>query len=107
VLGDRGYHKANRTLEHFGRKGGRSMITPTKKPGAELTKAQKAFNRMLSAVRAVVEHPFRVINRQFGFVEIRYRGLTKNAKQIETLFALANLWLARKRLLPLLSEVRP
>ena len=62
---------------------------------------------MLSAVRAVVEHPFRVIKRQFGFVKVRYRGLAKNAKQIETLFALANLWLARKRLLPLLGELRP
>jgi len=108
VFGDRGYHKANRSLEHFEKEGERSVITPSKKPkGAELTKSQKAFNRMLSAVRAVVEHPFRVIKRQFGFVKVRYRGLAKNAKQIETLFALANLWLARKRLLPLLGEVRP
>ena len=84
------------------------MLTPTKKPaGGELTEAQKAFNRMLSAVRAIVEHPFRVVKRQFGFVKVRYRGLAKNTGQIVTLFALANLWLARKRLLPLLGEVRP
>lgn len=35
------------------------------------------------------------------------RGLAKNTWQIVTLFALANLWMARKRLLPLLGEVRP
>jgi len=31
----------------------------------------------------------------------------QNTGQIVTLFALANLWLARKRLLPLMGEVRP
>ena len=74
--------------------------------GGKLSDEQKAFNRMLSAVRAIVEHPFRVIKRQFGFVKVRYRGLTKNTGQIVTLFALANFWLARKRLLPLMGEVR-
>jgi hypothetical protein len=39
-------------------------------------------------------------------VKVRYRGLAKNAGQIVTLFALTNLWLARKRLLPLMGEVR-
>ena len=29
-------------------------------------------------IRAKVEHPFRVIKRQFGHVEARYRGLAKN-----------------------------
>lgn len=45
--------------------------------------------------------------RQFGFVKIRYRGLAKNSGQIVRLFAPTNLWLARKRLLPLVGEVRP
>ncbi len=108
AFGDRGYHKANRTLEHFEKEGDLSILTPTKKPvGGKLTDEQKAFNRMLSAVRAIVEHPFRVVKRQFGFVKVRYRGLKKNTGQIVTLLALANLWLARKRLLPLVGEVRP
>lgn len=99
ALGDRGYHKANRTLECFEKEGGLSILTPTKKPaGGTLTDEQKAFNRMLSAVRAIVEHPFRVVKRQFGFVKVRYRGLAKNTGQIMTLFALANLWMVRKRL---------
>ena len=108
AFGDRGYHKSNRTIEQFEKEGDLSVITPTKKPaGGKLTDEQKAFNRMLSAVRAIVEHPFRVIKRQFGFTKVRYRGLKKNTGQIVTLFALANLWLARKRLLPLVGEVRP
>ena len=40
-----------------------------------------------------------------GFVKVRYRGLAKNTGQIVTLFALANLWLTRKRL-ALMGEVR-
>jgi IS5 family transposase len=108
AFGDRGYHKANRTIEHFEKEADLSILTPTKKPaGGTLTDEQKAFNRMLTAVRAIVEHPFRVVKRQFGFVKVRYRGLKKNTGQIVTLFALANLWLARKRLLPLVGEVRP
>jgi IS5 family transposase len=107
VLGDRGYHTKNRTIEHFEKEDGVSILTPTKKPaGAELTEEQKTFNRMLSAVRAIVEHPFRVLKKQFGFTKVRYRGLMKNTGQIVTLFALTNLWLARKRLLPLTGEVR-
>ena len=73
----------------------------------ELTDEQKAFNRVLSAVRAIVERPFRVMGRQFGFVKVCYRGLKKNTGQIVTLFALANLWLASKHLLPLVGELRP
>jgi IS5 family transposase len=46
-----------------------------------------------------LEHPFRVIKRQFGHVKARYRGLAKNGSQLVTLFALSNLWLARRTLL--------
>jgi len=47
-----------------------------------------------------VEHPFRVLKRQFGFTKVRYRGLAKNTARLHVLFALANLYLARRRLLP-------
>ena len=50
-------------------------------------------------IRAKVEHPFRVIKRQFGHVKVRYRGLAKNTAQLHTLFALSNLWMVRRRLL--------
>ena len=52
-------------------------------------------------IRAKVEHPFRIIKQQFGFAKVRYKGLAKNTGQIVTLFALANLWMARKKLVAL------
>ena len=52
-----------------------------------------------ASVRAKVEHPFRVLKRQFGYTKVRYRGLAKNTAQIVTLFALSNLWMARRQLM--------
>ena len=56
------------------------------------------IERLKAGIRANVEHPFRVLKRQFGYMKTRYRGLTKNTAQITTLFALGNLWMARKSL---------
>lgn len=52
-----------------------------------------------ASIRAKVEHPFRVIKCQFGFTKVRYRGLMKNSAQLTTLFALSNLWMARKHIM--------
>ena len=57
-----------------------------------------ALEKLKAGIRAKVEHPFRVIKRQFGHVKVRYRGLAKNTAQLHTLFALANLWIVRRRL---------
>jgi IS5 family transposase len=65
------------------------------------------IEHLKASVRARVEHPFRVIKRQFGHVKVRYRGLAKNTAQLHTLFALSNLWMARKRLMALQGQVRP
>jgi transposase, IS5 family len=59
-----------------------------------------------ASVRAKVEHPFRVVKRQFGYVKVRYRGLVKNTAHIVTLFALSNLWMARKKLMAMMGQVR-
>ena len=56
------------------------------------------LERLKASIRAKVEHPFRVIKRQFGHVKVRYRGLTKNTAQLTTLFALSNQRMARKKL---------
>jgi IS5 family transposase len=56
------------------------------------------IERLKAGVREKVEHPFRVLKCQFGYLKARYRGLAKNTAQIETQFALANLWMARKML---------
>ncbi len=55
--------------------------------------------KLKAGIRAKVEHPFRVIKRQFGYVKVRYRGLKKNTAQLVTLFALSNLWMARGKLM--------
>ncbi len=57
------------------------------------------LERVKASIRAKVEHPFRVIKRQFGHVKVRYRGLKKNTAQLFTLFALSNLWMVRSKLL--------
>ena len=64
------------------------------------------WERTKASLRAKVEHPFRVIKRPFGYVNVRYRGLAKNTAQVLTLFALSNLWMARRRLLPQMGELR-
>ncbi|MEA0965023.1 transposase, partial [Xanthomonas campestris] len=56
-----------------------------------------------ASVRAKVEHPFRVIKRQFGYTKVRHRSLAKNTAQVLTLFALSNLWLKRKQLMPVVG----
>jgi IS5 family transposase len=57
------------------------------------------IEKIKARIRAKVEHPFRVIKRQFGHTQVRYRGLAKNTAQLHTLFALANLWLVRRKLM--------
>jgi IS5 family transposase len=56
------------------------------------------LEKLKASIRAKVEHPFRVIKRQFGHVLVRYRGLAKNTAQLHTLFALSNLWMVRRQL---------
>ena len=60
-----------------------------------------------SQIRARVEHPFRAVKRQFGFVKVRFRGLAKNTSQVITLFALSNLWMVRKQMLGSAAKLCP
>ena len=73
---------------------------------SELGQILNRIEQLKAGVRAKVEHPFRVIKRQFGHVKVRYRGLKKNTAQLNTLFALSNLWMARKKLAVLDGNVR-
>ncbi len=63
--------------------------------------AERAKNRAKSKVRAKVEHAIGVIKRVFGFAKARYRGIAKNADRLFVACALANLFIARRRLLRL------
>ena len=66
--------------------------------GGALHPLDEDINRVIAKVRARVEHPFRVLKRQFGYLKTRYRGLAKNRAQLFTLFALGNMFLVRRRL---------
>ena len=65
-----------------------------------LGRIRERLEQLKASVRSRVEHPFRVLKRQFGYVKVRYRGLAKNTAQLHMLFALANIWMARRKLLP-------
>ena len=74
----------------------------TQKKGSryrKLSARERASNRTKSKVRAKVEHPIGVVKRVFGFSKVRYRGLAKNANRVFVACGLANLFMARKRLL--------
>ena len=101
VFADAGYQDAAKRPEATGvdwhvamRPGKRRALDRQTLLGALLDRAEK----LKSSVRAKVEHPFRVIKCQLGFTKVRYRGLAKNTAQLNTLFALSNLWMARRHI---------
>ncbi len=103
VYGDAGYQGANKRADakadvtwHVAMRPGKRKALNKDEPWGALTdKIEKAK----AGIRAKVEHPFRVIKRQFGYIKTRYRGLKKNTAQLVTLFALSNLWMVRKNLM--------
>jgi IS5 family transposase len=102
VFADAGYLGAIKRPEATGvewhvamRPGKRRALNKQSPWGRLLDKAEQ----VKASVRAKVEHPFRVIKCQFGFTKVRYKGLAKNTAQLMTLFALSNVWMARRHLL--------
>jgi IS5 family transposase len=55
-------------------------------------------NRIKSKIRSRVEHVFKTLKLDFGFVKVRYRGLRKNLHRLQVSFALINLLTAQKHL---------
>ena len=111
VCADAGYTGVEKRPEHEGREviwqvaARRSTYKKLDKRSV-LYKAKRKIEKAKAQVRAKVEHPFRVIKRQFGYTKVRFRGLAKNTAQLVTLFALSNLWMARRHLLANAGEVR-
>ncbi len=104
VFGDAGYQGAHKREEiqdlevrwHIAMRPGRRRALDLTRP---LDAAINAIETGKARIRAVAEHAYRVVKQQFGYTKVRYRGLAKNTAQIQTLFALANLWMARQKLL--------
>lgn len=80
--------------------GVRYRVNRRAKSGQPLTEHQQAINRSRAKVRARGEHAFQVVKHLWGHTKVRYRGLAKNLAHAFALFALANLYLLRRRLLP-------
>lgn len=100
LFADKGY--TNEKAKAKARKDGLFWgVLDKAKPKHALSTSQRKKNRKLSSVRAFVEHPFQVIKCQWKYVKVRYRGLKKNSFQLFTLFALYNIFKARKVLLKL------
>ena len=101
VFGDQAYWKqADReTLEALGV---RYRVNRRMASGHALPERWRLINRARSRIRARGEHAFHVVKRLWGFAKVRYRGIAKNLARAFTMFALANLYLVRRRL-PLLG----
>lgn len=104
VYGDSGYTGADKREELQSVKAGFMIAEKPSKLRTIKNKRErhyaKRWEHHKASIRAKVEHPFRVVKCQFRFVKVRYRGLAKNTSQMLTLFALSNLWMARRPLMP-------
>ena len=99
LWGDAAYAKeANR--RDWAAAGKHYLVTQRGTKERPLTDHQKEVNQSRSRTRALGEHIFRVVKCSWGYTKVRYRGLAKNWAQVHTLFALADLYLVRRKLLP-------
>lgn len=102
AFGDAGYQGAGKRPDARPEVRWNIAMRPAKRRALDKTRESNRLidelERLKASIRAKVEHPFRVVKRQFGHVKVRYRGLAKNTAQLHTLFALSNLWMARRQL---------
>jgi IS5 family transposase len=90
----------NMTLKAHCRQAGLTyLINDKAAKHVKLTTKQQRANRHKSGVRAKVEFPFRILKQLWGHTKVRYRGLAKNTARLQFLFALSNLFQARRALL--------
>jgi IS5 family transposase len=103
VYADAGYQGIEKRPEMQGRGiGFRVAIRPGRRralPNTPEGRVDDLIETAKAHFRAKVEHPFRVIKRQFGFQKTRLRGMLKNGCKVKVLAALSNLFMARHELL--------
>lgn len=104
AFGDAGYRGVDKREEARGPRwhvamqpGKRKQLDPSHKWARLLEQAEQ----LKASVRAKVEHPFHVIKNLFKHKKTRYKGLAKNEAQLFSLFGLANIVIAKRRLLAL------
>jgi transposase, IS5 family len=99
LFGDQAYWKEDdrKFLQAWGMRYRINRRPTSQRP---LSERWRMINRARSRTRARGEHAFRVVKQLWGFAKVRYRGLAKNLARAQTMFALANLYQVRRRLLP-------
>jgi IS5 family transposase len=107
AFGDAGYRGVAKRPEvqeraqgpqwHIAMQPGKRRLLSDSALGQMIEKAEK----IKASIRAKVEHPFHVIKNLFRHKKTRYRGLAKNHAQLYSLFGLANLVMAKRRLMEL------
>ena len=104
AYGDAGYRGVDKRAEAKGPAWFVAM-QPGKRRALDLTtkwaRLLEQAEQLKASVRAKVEHPFHVVKNRFGHRKVRYKGLSKNQGQLYTLFALANLVIAKRSLMDL------
>jgi IS5 family transposase len=104
AFGDAGYRGVHKREEARGPKWHVAMM-PGKRRQLDLTRRWARLveraEQLKASVRAKVEHPFHVIKNLFRHKKVRYKGLAKNQAQLFSLFALANVVIAKRALLAL------
>lgn len=108
ALGDAGHsgvakrdeHQGSTVTWHVAMKPGKRRLLPDTPLGQLLERIEQAK----AGVRGKVEHLFHVLKNLFKHRKARYRGLAKNTAQLLTLFGLANLMLAKRRLMALPAQ---
>jgi transposase, IS5 family len=98
LYGDQAYWSEQDRL-HCEQGGIRYRVNRRPNSGQPLSDYQKRINRSRSRRRARGEHAFHIVKRLWGFAKVRYRGLYKNTVRGFAMFALANLYMVRRRLL--------
>ena len=97
VYGDKAYVSEEKKQEYEG-KGIGWCIKRKANRGHRLSEEDEEYNHRQGRIRAKVEHAFLVVKHLWQYRKVRYKGLYKNAVQVFSLFALANLYLVRREL---------
>jgi IS5 family transposase len=97
VYGDSAYSSEKRKADYEA-KGIKWFVNRKGCRHYQLSPEDVEYNHKQSQTRAKGEHAFRVVKHLWGYRKVRYKGLFKNAAQVFSLFALANLYLVRSEL---------
>jgi transposase, IS5 family len=97
VYGDKAY-TSEKKREEYEAKGIKWRVHRKACRHYQLSPEDVEYNHQQSQVRAKGEHAFLVVKHLWRYQKVRYKGLLKNAAQVFSLFALANLYLVRREL---------